>query len=93
MTVSVLMPKTRAVSRMPLPLRAMSIIRSLDLGQTSFIGRIEQKRLVQTVRILAAIALLVRIRFTAFSDVVTLTIGTRHSNENHSFSLQIRPSA
>ena len=64
-----------------------------DLGQTPFVSGIEQERLMGTIRILAAVALLAGIGFTAFDDVVTLTVGTRHSHQHHSFSLQMREEA
>jgi hypothetical protein len=48
---------------------------------------------VGTVGIVTAIALLVRIGFPAFGDVVTLTIWTRYSNQDHGISLQMKESA
>jgi hypothetical protein len=64
-----------------------------DLGSTPFVGRLKQERLVGTVGIMTAIALLVCIGLPAFGDVVTLTIRTRHSNQDHGISLQRRQSA
>jgi hypothetical protein len=54
---------------------------------------IEQERLVGTVGMLAAIALLAGLGFPAFDDVVTLAIRARHRDQNHSFSLHVRRSA
>ena len=61
-----------------------------DFGSTPFVGRMQQERLMGTVGIVTTIALLVCLGFPAFGDVVTLTIRTRHSNQDHGISLQMR---
>jgi hypothetical protein len=64
-----------------------------DHGYTPFVGRMKQERLVGTVGIVPAITLLVCLGFPALGDVVTWTIRTRHSNQDHGISLQMRESA
>lgn len=48
---------------------------------------------MRIVGILAEIALFTGIGFTAFGNLVTLTIRTRHCNQDHGLSLQMRQSA
>lgn len=43
-----------------------------DLGYTPFVGRMKQERLVGTVGIVTAIALLVRIGFPTFGDLAAI---------------------
>ena len=48
------------------------------LGQASFVGRIEEKRLMGTLLILASIALFSCIGLAALHYLIALTVGTHH---------------
>ncbi len=75
MTVIALMPRTRAVSRPPLPLRLNSLTRCLPWG-SGLGGGIKQAGLVEAGRIEAAVALLTGGRLAAFAHGLALTVET-----------------
>ena len=83
MTVVGLIFNTRAVSRMPLPLSAMSMICSLIFRRTTFVTEIELKRIARTGRVLTLVALLASLGCTAFDDVIALAVRTAHGDEHH----------
>jgi hypothetical protein len=90
MTVVGLMPKTRVVSRTPLPIEAHLDHVSLSGWETPFVGRIRQEGGMRTVRMLAPIALFPRGGLATFHDLIVLTVGTKHWYAYHDTPLQQR---
>jgi hypothetical protein len=54
-----------------------------DLRRTTVVSQIELKGIVETVWILALVALLAGWRLAPLDDLIALTVGAEHGNEHH----------
>ena len=88
-TVVGLIFSTRAVSRMPLPLTAISTICCLTSGKYPRVSIVSNERTAAAFRVATLITLFALLRTTVLDHVVACTGGTKNRFQNHGISLGV----